>query len=227
MSPPRVKRVKLALDQLSPQAFQHDERLLELLSQAKLGCEQSLGELLFEYRPFLLQVANQRLPTRLQRKLGGSDIVQQSYLNASCAFDQFKGDTIEELTAWLIRIVVNHALSARRHFNADKRQANKEVSIYHDGVSNDQSSGFHADVPVDESSPSRRMISEERKQLIVRALSSLSEVHRLVLELRSQDGLSYEEIGQILQRSPDATRKLWARAAESLAKVLRSLDESR
>lgn len=216
--------MKLASDQLPPLAFQHNTRLLELLSKSKQGCEHSLGELLTEYRPFLLQVANQRLPASVQSKLGGSDIVQQSFLNASHAFNQFHGETVEELTAWLVRIVVNHALSARRHFNTDKRQTSKEVRISRDRANH--SSGFDADVPTDESSPSRRVMSEERKLMIDRALSSLSEEHRFVLELRIQDDLTFAEIGQILQRSPDATRKLWARAAETLAKALRSMDES-
>ena len=218
--------MKLASDQLPPLAFEQNARLLELLSKSKQGCEHALGELLTEYRPFLLQVANQRLPTSVQSKLGGSDIVQQSFLNASHAFNQFHGETIEELTAWLVRIVVNHALSARRHFNTNKRQASKEVRIQHDRVFGDQSQGFEADVPADESSPSRRAMSEERKQVIDRALASLSEEYRFVLELRIQDELTFAEIGQILQRSPDAARKLWARAAETLAKVLRSMDES-
>ena len=55
---------------------------------------------------------------------------------------------------------------------------------------------------------------------LVRALERLPEDYRRVIILRYQEQLPFEEIGRLLQRSPDAARKLWARAVERLHEEL-------
>jgi RNA polymerase sigma-70 factor (ECF subfamily) len=209
----------LDFDGTSPEAFEGNVRLNDLFIKAKAGCNASLGELLNEFRPFLLQIANDQMPSQFRCKLGGSDIVQQSFMNASRSFDQFHGKSPNELTNWLARIVVNNVLSARRHFRSEKRNAEQEIRM----TLNGSTAAGQLDIPCEGSSPSKRMISEERRLHIAKGLSKLSEDYRRVILMRHQDGLSFSEMGMALQRSADATRKLWARAAEALANELRSM----
>jgi RNA polymerase sigma-70 factor, ECF subfamily len=127
-------------------------------------------------------------------------------MDASKSFDQFHGKNTDELTNWLAQIVINNVLSARRHFRSEKRNAAKEIRITNHG----SIAVGQFDIPSDGSSPSKRMISEERKLNISKALSRISEDYRRVILMRHQDGLSFSEMGLALQRSADATRKLWA-----------------
>ena len=55
------------------------------------------------------------------------------------------------------------------------------------------------------------------------ALGRLSDVYRQVITWRYQEERSFEEIGQLLRRSPEAARKLWARAIERLQEELEAL----
>ena len=57
-------------------------------------------------------------------------------------------------------------------------------------------------------------------------MERLPEDYRRVIELRYREGLSFEEIGAILERTPNSARKLWARAIERLKSDLRAMTSS-
>jgi RNA polymerase sigma-70 factor (ECF subfamily) len=72
-----------------------------LLSLARAGDATVLGRLLEAWRSHLVRVAERDLDTTLQGKLGASDLVQESLLDAYQHFDQFRGDSPQELRGWL------------------------------------------------------------------------------------------------------------------------------
>jgi RNA polymerase sigma-70 factor, ECF subfamily len=59
-------------------------------------------------------------------------------------------------------------------------------------------------------------MAHEQAEALRRALARLPDDYRRVITLRYDDGQSFEEIGRLMERSPDAARKLWARAMERL-----------
>jgi len=61
---------------------------------------------------------------------------------------------------------------------------------------------------------------QERARLLDGALSRLPEHYRNVILWRHRDNRSFADIGRTLKRSPDAIRKLWARAIECLQREL-------
>ena len=65
-------------------------------------------------------------------------------------------------------------------------------------------------------SPSGVAIEHEQALALRRAVDRLPEEYRRVVVLRFDDGLSFEEIGQLTDRSADAARKVWSRAMERL-----------
>jgi hypothetical protein len=75
-------------------------------------------------------VANQELPGELRPKIGASDLVQATCLEAQRNFGQFKDLTEAELLAWLRRILRNNLANASRHYyGKDKRQGAREVAL--------------------------------------------------------------------------------------------------
>lgn len=179
------------------------------LAEARAGSRPALGQLLETCRGYLLLIARQQLPTDLRAKGGASDLVQETFLEAQRDFLQFQGTTEAELLAWLRRRLLNnvgHFL--RRYRSTAKRAVGREVALAAEGSSESPAGGLAADVP----SPSDEAVRREQAESLHRALQRLPEDHRRVIVLRYLEERSFEEIGGMMGRSPDAARKLWSRA---------------
>ena len=75
--------------------------------------------------------------------------------------------------------------------------------------------------------PRAAAITHENESLVESAIGRLPAEYRRVIEMRNWQRLSFAEIGQQLERSAEAARKLWARATERLGLELESVDDSR
>lgn len=181
---------------------------------AREGSFSALGGLLDHYRPYLLRVAQDELPSELVAKVGHSDVVQETFLQAARDFPRFAGTTEEELRAWLRQILRHNARDAAKHFHGvQKRDVSREASLSVNGGE----SGHELSLAAPTRTPSSVLISLEQAVVIQAALGRLTDDHRRVIELRNFESRSFEEIGRILERSADAARKLWCRAIEKLA----------
>ena len=97
-----------------------------------------------------------------------------------------------------------------------KRSVEREVTLGADRSSNPGLAGL----PTDSVSPSGHAIEHEQAQALERALARLTDEYRQVVLLRYQEKKTFEEIGQIMGRTPNAARKLWLRAVERLQQEL-------
>lgn len=191
----------------------------DLLERARAGSGDAVGEILEPLRPHLLAAAHERLDDDLRPKTGPSDLVQESLARACAHFGEFRGETPAELAAWLLQILHNCLANLRRDYRTAKRELSREFPLEDSEVSNGT-----LQAPGD--SPSAQALRQEAQQALHRAMEQLPASHREVLLLRNRDELSFEEIGRVMNRSADATRMLYGRAVEALARQLRSDDES-
>lgn len=183
----------------------------ELLAAARAGSNEALGRLLECCRDYLLHMANQELDSDLRTKESPSDMVQQTFLEARKDFGRFQGGAEEEWRAWLTKILAHNIANCRRSYrDTQKRQLDREVPL----------DGLQGVLPGSDLTPSGILGQKEERQELEAALSRLTTEYRQVVLLRYQDKRSFEEIGQIMNRSPDAARKLWSRAVEKLAEEL-------
>jgi RNA polymerase sigma-70 factor (ECF subfamily) len=191
-----------------------------LIRQARTGCNEALGRLLNGYLGYLLRIAGDGLDPRLQAKGGASDIVQETFLEAQRDFVRFKGHSERELLAWLRqRVEYRAAKFVRCYRRTAKRSTAREVPLDEGG----SSSAYGPGLAADQLSPSERVVAAERDHLLYQAMDRLPDDYRRVLQLRYREGLSFEEIGSVLIRSPNSARKLWARAIERLKCDLRGI----
>ena len=94
------------------------------------GSADARGTLFERCRNYLLLVAERELDPGLCGKLGASDLVQQTFLDAEQGFGKFRGKTEPELLAWLYRILENRAGQAVRQYRlAAKRDLRGECSL--------------------------------------------------------------------------------------------------
>jgi RNA polymerase sigma-70 factor (ECF subfamily) len=192
-------------------------RVAEWVTQARGGSAAAIGQILELCRQYLLLVANRELDEELRGKEGASDLVQQTFLEAHRDFGQFHGTTQAEILGWLRRILLNNLGNVRRRYvETGKRQIGRELPLEGNGpgVALTQS------LALDSSSPSSRAAANEEAAALDRALNRLPPDYQEVILLRHEQGLSFGEVGELMDRSAEAARKLWTRAICQLREEL-------
>ncbi len=151
------------------------------------------------------------MPEDLRAKADASDLVQQTFLEAQLDFSQFQGWTEEELLSWLRRLLLNNLTDfSRKHRDSAKREVDREVAIDHEcGTLEDCWE-----------SPCSAAETREEEANLHRALNQLPPHYRQVIQWHSLDERSFVEIGDQLERSAEAVRKLWCRAVAQLRGLL-------
>ncbi len=183
------------------------------LAEARAGSREALGQALEACRNYLLLVAEDHLDPVLRAKGGASDLVQETFLEAQRDFSGFQGRTEGELLAWLRQLLLHNLANFTRSFRATgKRQVAREVSL---DAGNSYPSRRERLSDTDPS-PCDEAIRQEESAGLRQALDRLPDDYRRVLTLRYQDGRSFDEIARAMGRSPNAVRKLFARAVERL-----------
>lgn len=176
--------------------------------RSRSGDPAEWARLLEEFRPYLLSIAQVEFPKGLARRLGPSDLVQLTLTKGHLQAVAFRGQTREELARWLRQILLNHLTDAARQHARKKRQIGLEQQV---SSKTPDKQGL---------SPSGEALSREEQTLLELALSRISPQHRLVVEWRHQENLSFMEIGARLGKSDEAARKLWTRAIRKLQQEL-------
>ncbi|MGE0533480.1 MAG: sigma-70 family RNA polymerase sigma factor [Pirellulales bacterium] len=197
-------------------------RIAELIDEARAGSASKLGELLERTRRYLLLVANGSLDGELRRKQAASDLVQETFLQAQRHFADFRGQSEEELVAWLLRILENKTTDLTRRFLlAEMRDARQEVPLEGDGRHQPP------ELAAPDHSPRALAIAREQSSHVECALARVPREYAEVIRLRSIERLDFAAVGRKLgNRSADAARKLWLRAIAQLQRELMTDDDS-
>lgn len=190
------------------------------LTAARAGSQEALGQALEACRAYLLLVARRELGAELLAKGGASDLVQETLFDAVRAFDRFDGAGRDDLLRWLRRLLLNNLVDfVRQYRDTGKRDAAREAPLAGLTSSADLGAALATSVP----SPSEALQADEEAEAVRGAVAKLPENYRQVILWRYQDERSFEEIGQALDLSPNAARKLLLRA---LRRVQEELGES-
>ena len=201
-----------------------DPSFLGRIEAASAGSDEALGELLAQCRSYLLLVANREVEPNLQAKVAPSDLVQETLADALGEFKKFRGTTEAELRIWLARILKSrYSVAVARFQETQKRDISRELPLA--GSAPGRRPAVELESP--DETPRAAAITHENESLVQSAIGRLPAEYRRVIEMRNWQRLSFEEIGQQLERSAEAARKLWARATERLGLELESVDDSR
>ena len=192
-----------------------------LLQAALAGSNSSLGQLLQGYRDYLNLLADGELGSGIQVKESASDLVQDSFLEAKRDFGQFTGKSPEEFQAWLRRLLLNNVANAIRSYQGtEKRDISRETPAALSDLD-----GTRAQAGEGRTASSIVMKNELLDALQI-AIQKLPEHYQDVIQWRNYERASFEDIGQRLERSAEAARKLWVRAVEMLQQDLEVTHEA-
>jgi RNA polymerase sigma-70 factor (ECF subfamily) len=190
-----------------------------LIDAARRGQDAARARLLERYREYLRLLARTCLARRLRPKLDASDVVQEAFLKAHARFHQFLGRTDAEMAAWLRRILANCVVDfGRRYARNEGRDVAREKSLEEE--LDRSSKAIAAFLEASHTTPSGAAERGELSVAVADALARMEDDDREVIVLRNFEDLEWGEIGRRMGRSPDAARKLWARALTRLRPLM-------
>jgi RNA polymerase sigma-70 factor, ECF subfamily len=187
----------------------------ELLAELRAGSEQAFASLLATFeRPiynFLCRL--------LEDPEDAPDVTQEVFLKVFRNIRTFRGEC--SLKTWLYRITVNEAYNRRRWFARHRR---RETSL------EEQQDGAPsvADLLSDpRDNQYEQLLRRERIQAVERALAEVQESFRVVVVMRDIEGMSYEDIAEILQTPLGTVKSRILRGREALKQKLATVAGNR
>ncbi len=184
-----------------------DQRLVE---RAQSGDKQAFGLLVSKYQRKLA-----RLLSRFIRDAAEvEDVTQEAFIKAYRALPTFRGDSA--FYTWLYRIGIN---TAKNYLVAMGRRTPTATDI-----DAEDAEGFQdADQLRDLNTPENELISRQVADNVNQTLADLPEELRTAITLREIEGLSYEDIANIMNCPIGTVRSRIFRAREAIAVKLRPL----
>jgi RNA polymerase sigma-70 factor (ECF subfamily) len=201
---------------------------MELLSKARAGETEALGELCALYRNYLRIVVRIGLGPRLRERVEMSDVVQEVLVEVVRQFPQFTGQKEEALVGWLRRLVGQKLADLGRYHSRVKRAGASTALPLEGAVPNavvgrrpGEESGRLLDVlALSQTSPSQAASRREQIVLLADALAALPETEADVVWLYAAEGLSFEAIGERIGLSRKSTGGVFARGLQRLKRSL-------
>jgi RNA polymerase sigma-70 factor, ECF subfamily len=180
----------------------------QLVERAQRGEKRAFELLVVKYQRKL-----ERLLSRVIRDPAEiEDVAQEAFIKAYRALPNFRGDSA--FYTWLYRIGIN---TAKNYLIALGRRAPTSTEF-----DSEEAEGFEDAAGLrDINTPESELASKQIAQTVNDAIAALPEELRTAITLRELDGLSYEEIAQIMNCPIGTVRSRIFRAREAVAEKLR------
>ncbi len=168
-----------------------------------------------QMRPLLLDMAKERICREIQSKVGASDIVQQTMLEAYQGVHTIQPEDDRHIFNWLSKILLHNLKDVSKSFRqAKKRSVQRERRLPSEGNLADRK-GFTQPLEL-----------QEDLTLLCSALTCLPRAHQQVLTWRYHEQLTFPEIAELVGRTEDAVRMQVKRALHRLAREMHVHDNS-
>jgi RNA polymerase sigma-70 factor (ECF subfamily) len=185
----------------------------QLVERVQRGDKQAFNLLVTKYQRRL-----GRLVSRFVRDLAeAEDVTQEAFIKAYRALPNFRGDSA--FYTWLYRIGIN---TAKNHLLSAKRRPPSSTPV----DAQEAESFDEADLLREISTPETELMGKQVVDAVQASLQQLPEDLRSALTLREIDGLSYEEIAEVMNCPIGTVRSRIFRAREAVAENLRPLLET-
>lgn len=179
---------------------------LELIERLKKGDQQAFRLIVDNWKDM---VFNTSLGI-VQNAEDAEDVTQEVFVQVYESVSQFKGDS--RFSTWLYRIAVTKSLDHLRKkkrkkrfafvqslFGANEEEVNHQPDFQHPGVS---------------------MENKENAAVLFRAIDKLPDNQKTAFTLHKLEGLSYQEIAEIMETTVSSVESLMHRAKGNLKKFL-------
>jgi len=182
----------------------------QLVERVQRGDKQAFGLLVDKYQRRLARLLSRfvRDPAEVE------DVTQEAFIKAYRALPNFRGDSA--FYTWLYRIGIN---TAKNYLMAARRRAPTSTS-----VDSEEAEGLDEGEQLrDINTPESLLLSREIGDTVNAAMQALPEELRTAIQLREIEGMSYEDIAQVMSCPIGTVRSRIFRAREAIAEQLKPL----
>ena len=145
------------------------------------------------------------------------DVAQESFIKAYRALKNFRGDSA--FYTWLYRIAIN---TAKNYLVSAGRRATESAVDAQDAEQYESGDWLR-----EYATPEKELLAAEIKQVIYKAISDLPTDLKEAVTLREMEGLSYEEIADVMDCPIGTVRSRIIRAREAIDNQLKPLLDGR
>ena len=185
-----------------------------LVNRAQAGDVKAFEMLVVKYQRRI-----ERLIGRMVRDVDlVPDIAQETFIRAYRAIPQFRGESA--FYTWLYRIAVNTAKKELMDRKRDPTVSESALATARD--EEDETSRAETEL-IDGETPEAVLASKQVAAAVNAAVQALSEELRQAITLREIEGMSYEEIAELMGCPIGTVRSRIFRAREAIAQRLRPL----
>jgi RNA polymerase sigma-70 factor (ECF subfamily) len=179
----------------------------QLVERVKAGDKRAFDLLVKKYQHKIIALIGRYVYDHHEAQ----DVAQETFIKAYRALPKFRGDSA--FYTWIYRIAIN---TAKNHLVArGRRPADVDV---------DDAQFFEGDNQLkDIATPENQLYKDELELVIKRSLNKLPEDLRVALTLREFDGMSYEEIADVMDCPVGTVRSRIFRAREAIDKEIMPL----
>jgi RNA polymerase sigma-70 factor (ECF subfamily) len=177
-----------------------------LIQRAQKGSHEAFAALVDEHQRYVYHLALRVVKDENE----ALDLTQETFVRAWTALPNFKGQS--QFRTWLYRIVTNLCYN---------RLPNLRRSL------NDLGDDVMEDIPETSfNTPAQEFESNETRQHLYQAIDGLDAHYKILITLRYQNDLSYDEIASTLNLPLGTVKTGIFRAKEQLRKLLARLEDS-
>ena len=183
----------------------------ELVSRVQAGDKTAFDILVQKYQHKVVNLVSRFVSDQAECQ----DIAQDTFIKAYRAIGNFRGDS--QFYTWLYRIAAN---TAKNYLASRSRKSPKYSVDVDDAEHYEGESGLK-----EYANPENLLLTDEIKSTIFQAIESLPDDLKSAITLREIEGLSYEEIADVMACPIGTVRSRIFRARDAIDKELRPLLE--
>ena len=177
-----------------------------LVEQVRNGDKQAFNLLVAKYQYKIQNLISRFIKDRSEQE----DVTQEAFIKAYRAIGNFRGDSA--FYTWLYRIAVN---TAKNHLvGASRRPPTQDVDLEESGAIG-MAGGL-----TEMNSPEAILQNDELVVVIRNAIENLPDELRQAITLREFDGLSYEDIADVMNCPIGTVRSRIFRAREAIEQAM-------
>lgn len=180
-----------------------------LVKKVQKGDKRAFDLLVLKYQHKILSIISRYIKDSAEVH----DVAQEAFIKAYRAIGNFRGDSA--FYTWIYRIAIN---TAKNHLvSRGRRPPSSDVEIedaeYYSG----------GEQLKDLATPEGQMMKDQLESVVKKAITDLPEDLRTAVTLREMEGLSYEEIAEVMECPVGTVRSRIFRARESIEKQMAPL----
>lgn len=182
----------------------------QLVERVQRGDKRAFDLLVLKYQHRIVGLVGRYL--RDQDEV--QDVTQEAFIKAYRALPRFRGDSA--FYTWLYRIAIN---TAKNHLvSRSRRPPDSDVDV-------DFADGVYQESLSDMVNPENSLATDQLEAVVYKAIDDLAEDLKVAVTLREFEGLSYEEIAEVMECPVGTVRSRIFRAREAIEKKIAGIEK--